>query len=190
MLSDKSLFTSGKIIIRLENNFLAEGVKFIAEEMMRFKGREHTLVIFDAAHYTDIVSFVNVGDKITGIMLYEHNSYVFLPSGTSIYKERSSLTVCEMRECIHKIACGQSMPPDSSDMTIVLNRKESAYIDLMRMDLTPTQISHQLGVNLKTVYSLRQRLALKLSCSSFQEFYILCKSDIFSQWYGPSRSSD
>jgi hypothetical protein len=151
MLSDKSLFTSGKIIIRLENNFLAEGVKFIAEEMMRFKGREHTLVIFDAAHYTDIVSFVNVGDKITGIMLYEHNSYVFLPSGTSIYKERSSLTVCEMRECIHKIACGQSMPPDSSDMTIVLNRKESAYIDLI-IGLSLPMVLRQ--IHLASSYSL------------------------------------
>lgn len=172
-----------KVEIALDDMFLAEGMRQIMESILcRFESAV-PIVIFDASRYFETLR--RLSDAVVGIMVCENDAHRFLPAQPNIFRIGRSLSVYDMSNMISSIICGKRNAEASS--VITLNHKEMAYIDLLKQDLNPGQISLQLGVNLKTVYALRQRLIDKLACSSSQEFHLLCKSPAFSQWYASQR---
>lgn len=173
----------GKVEITLEDMFLAEGIRLIMESILCRYESAVKIVIFDASRYFDIVC--HFSGAVAGIMVCENDAHTYLPAHPKVFRIRRSLSVYEMGNIISSIIDGKINSDTSSALT--LNHKEINYIDLLRQDLNPGQISLHLGVNLKTVYALRQRLIDKLACSSFQEFHLLCKSHAFSQWLASQR---
>lgn len=173
----------GKVVISLEDIFLAEGIRHIMESILCRYESAVKIVIFDASRYFDVIC--HFSGAVAGIMVCENDAHTFLPSHPNLFRINRSLSVYEMRNVIKSIIGGKINSAPCS--VLILNHKEINYIDLLRQDLNPAQISSQLGVNLKTVYALRQRLIDKLACTSFQELYLLCKSYAFSQWFASQR---
>lgn len=174
---------SGKVEIILKDMFLAEGIRQIMDPILSRYESAMQIIIFDASDYFDLKC--HFSGKVAGIMVCENEATTFLPAHPNLFRVSRSLSVHEMGNTISSIICGKMKADTSTALT--LNHKEIAYIDLLRQDLNPGQISQQLGVNLKTVYALRQRLIYKLACSSFQAFHLLCKSPAFSHWYASQR---
>ena len=168
--------------IYFENAYLSEELKNLAQNIIEMHKVNVPLFIFEPSSYADVMSTIDMRFKFTGIMLIDDNPCYFLDTDKNIIRVKKSLKISEMGEVMTKIICGDYYIESQSDKTLILNAKEIEFIELIRLDLNPTQISQRLRVNIKTVYAARHRLALKLSCISFQELYLLCKSKAFSDW--------
>lgn len=171
-----------RVDVFIEDSFLAEGIKILANNVCGFYEISSPVIIFEPSRYADVMTVLNSRTKFVAIMLIENNPYPFIDIKNNLFRVKKSLTVLEMTEVLIKAICGDHDNASPCDATLILNAKEIEFVNLVRRDLNPTQISQHLCVNIKTVYALRQRLVLRLSCVNFQDFYLLCKSKVFADW--------
>jgi DNA-binding CsgD family transcriptional regulator len=187
MLGDLKYSATHQIIISLEDAYLAEGMMCLVHNVVNAYEISMPIVIFEPSRYLSAMTFIKTQRNYSGIMLIGNNNYRFFDFNENIYRVKKSLKVIEMKESLIKIICGELVEESPLTESLLLNTKEIEFINLIRLDLSPAQISQQLNVNIKTVYAVRQRLVVKLSCVNFQDFYLLCKSKFFSDWLNEKR---
>lgn len=173
------LQNSAKIDILLCDSFLAQGMKLILEDTMCQFDCKYLITVFDATHFFEAIQ--NLSNIHIGIMVCDNHSHNYLPTQGNIFRITSLQSISDMKNLVSNIICGATNA--EQPVSPRLNNKEIAFIELIKKDFNPSQISHHLGVTLKTVYAVRQRLAGKLACASFQELHYLCNTSVFSNWY-------
>ncbi len=175
-----------KYVVKINNTYLAEGVKQIIEKMYHLGELRAPVMVFDCHHYYSI-SPTQVDDMIC-IMLCEKKYQKLLPDINKIYRCEANITPNDFMQLVKHISTGNrplSMP--KSDCCI--NEREMAVIHSYMAGYSEATVSDWLGVNIKTIYLARRRLFSKLECNSLLEFRIMSRTQLFTEWYSRQKKT-
>lgn len=172
-------------IIRINNAYLAEGVKQIIKSMYNLGELSSPVIVFDCHHYYSINP--EQIDAMICIMLCEKKYQKFLPDIKKIYRCEANITPKNFKQLVKRISNGKR-PSNTLKPDFCINEREMAVIHSYMEGYSEATVSDWLGVNIKTIYLARRRLFSKLECNSLLEFRIMCRTQLFTEWY--SRQKD
>ncbi|WP_343711351.1 LuxR C-terminal-related transcriptional regulator [Kosakonia radicincitans] len=173
-------------IVRINNTYLAEGIKQIIQKMYNLGELSSSILVFDCHNYYSI-NFDQVGDTIC-VMLCEKNYQKFLPDINKIYRCEANITAKGFKNLVKHISNGKG-PSSTLKTDCCINEREMAVIHSYMEGYSEATVSDWLGVNIKTIYLARRRLFSKLECNSLLEFRIMCRTQLFTEWYSRQKEA-
>lgn len=168
-----------------ENLFLNYGLQSLFKDTAIIAGNVN-YIIFDIDDYYTIRQHIIPTFKTVLIGIVTHNEYKFIDECHTIYRISVDASVAEWRELLILAGSGQLFPrPEKVRLTA--NEKNVLAMLVKGMDIR--QISCELNVHLKTIYSVRYHVLAKLGCKTVLDYQILSVSKAFTHWITTNNNS-
>ncbi|EIK5733925.1 LuxR family transcriptional regulator, partial [Salmonella enterica] len=113
------------------------------------------------------------------IGIVTHNEYNFINEHHTIYRIKVGASIAEWRELLILADSGQFLPRPEK---IRLTANERNVLAMLVKGMDIRQISCELNVHLKTIYSVRYHVLAKLGCRTVLDYQILSVSKAFTHW--------
>ncbi|EBD3737491.1 helix-turn-helix transcriptional regulator [Salmonella enterica] len=169
-----------KTVTRLlsENLFLNYGLESLFKDVAIIVGNVN-YIIFDIDDYYTIQQYITTTFKTVLIGVVTHNEYNFIDEYHAIYRIKSDASIAEWRDLLILAGSGQVIPR-TQKFRLTANEKKVLAMLIKGMDIR--QISCELNVHLKTIYSVRYHVLAKLGCRTVLDYQILSVSKLFTHW--------
>ncbi|ECG8589064.1 LuxR family transcriptional regulator [Salmonella enterica subsp. salamae] len=161
-----------------ENLFLNYGLESLFKEAAIIADNVN-YIIFDIDDYYTIQQYITTTFKTVLIGVVTHNEYNFIDECHAIYRIKVDASVAEWRELLI-LASSDHFFPRAEKIRLTANEKNVLAMLVKGMDIR--QISCELNVHLKTVYSVRYHVLAKLGCRTVLDYQILSVSKAFMHW--------
>ncbi|EJX9818179.1 helix-turn-helix transcriptional regulator, partial [Salmonella bongori] len=117
--------------------------------------------------------------KTVLIGIVTHNEYKFIEEQQTIYRIKADASIAEWRELLVLASSGHFFPRPEK---VRLTANEKNVLAMLVKGLDIRQISYELNVHLKTIYSVRYHVLAKLGCRTVLDYQILSVSKAFMHW--------
>ncbi|EJU3352430.1 helix-turn-helix transcriptional regulator [Salmonella enterica] len=161
-----------------ENLFLNYGLESLFKDVAIIAGNVN-YIIFDIDDYYTVQQYITSTFKTVLIGIVTHNEYNFIDEHHVIYRIKVDASIAEWRELMILAAAGQFFPR-SEKVRLTANERNVLAMLVKGMDIR--QISCELNVHLKTIYSVRYHVLTKLGCRTVLDYQILSVSKAFTHW--------
>ncbi|ECO8408037.1 helix-turn-helix transcriptional regulator, partial [Salmonella enterica] len=152
-----------------ENLFLNYGLESLFKDVAIIAGNVN-YIIFDIDDYYTVQQYITSTFKAVLIGIVTHNEYNFIDEHHAIYRIKVDASIAEWRELLILAAAGQFFPR-SEKVRLTANERNVLAMLVKGMDIR--QISCELNVHLKTIYSVRYHVLTKLGCRTVLDYQIL-----------------
>ncbi|HHX9846149.1 TPA: helix-turn-helix domain-containing protein [Salmonella bongori] len=161
-----------------ENLFLNYGLESLFKDIAIVEGNVN-YIIFDIDDYYAIQRDITSAFKTVLIGIVTHNEYKFIEEQQTIYRIKADASIAEWRELLVLAGSGQFFPRPEK---VRLTANEKNVLAMLVKGLDIRQISYELNVHLKTIYSVRYHVLAKLGCRTVLDYQILSVSKAFMHW--------
>lgn len=161
-----------------ENLFLNYGLESLFKDIAIVAGNVN-YIIFDIDDYYAIQRDITAAFKTVLIGIVTHNEYKFIEEQQTIYRIKADASIAEWRELLVLAGSGHFFPRPEK---VRLTTNEKNVLAMLVKGLDIRQISYELNVHLKTIYSVRYHVLAKLGCRTVLDYQILSVSKAFTHW--------
>ncbi|ECE1088001.1 LuxR family transcriptional regulator [Salmonella enterica subsp. diarizonae] len=169
-----------------ENLFLNYGLESIFKDAAIIVGNVN-YIIFDIDDYYTVQKYITSAFKTVLIGIVTHNEYNFIDEHHTIYRIKIDASISEWRELLIQASSGQFF---SRPEKVRLTANEKNVLAMLVKGMDIRQISRELNVHLKTIYSVRYHVLAKLGCRTVLDYQILSVSKAFTHWITISNVSN
>ena len=171
---------SSRITLHFSDIFMHKGIEKILEQLPPYLTLPRPVAIFDAVSY--YAAIADVRRNTVCIMVCGEQPCRFLPLEPTLYRVSRRMTPGELIDIISTISDGRPLT-GGINTPFMLDENEKDFLTLFFSGAKPEKISCILGLHVKTIYIIRNRVMNKLSCRTLPELTLLCQLPLFRHWF-------